>query len=200
MAGHFISNLGCCGVMFWHTLYVGPNPQAAVDLIKDFARSGMEIFENNEKEGLRNKGLRLIGRYSWDYYRQYGGGGYRIPQLTSTLFGGPHCFFLPAEEYRNKVYPDILTRVAEFDNGAPDARFQPFLNRINHNGAVGVFPNQEYMFAKVFLQPDSYTNRTRWVGVRAMLLYTYNVGETWADCRVENVPIDIQTPIMPSPS
>jgi hypothetical protein len=172
--------------MFWHTDLVGQDAQAAANLIRDFAQSGMEIIENNESEHLKNKGLRLIGRYSWDYYRQYSGGGYRIPQLASSLFGGPHCFFAPVDDYKNKIYPEILTRVTEFDNGI-DSRFRPFLSRINHTGVLSVFPNQEYMFAKVFLQPSPQGNG--WLGVRAMLLFTYNIGETWGECQIENVRI-----------
>jgi len=186
MSGHLISKLGCCGAMYWHTDLVGPDAFSAASLIREFAHSGMEIIEHNETEHLKNKGLRLIGRYSWDYYRQYGGGGYRIPQLASSLFAGPHCFFAPADEYKSRVYPEVLMRVTEFDNGQ-NVRFQPFLNRINHSGALAVFPGQEYMFAKVFLQRDAHN--TGWLGVRAMLVYTYNIGETWSDCQIEHVRI-----------
>jgi hypothetical protein len=191
-AAHLYSNHGCCGAMFWHTTFVGPDEQAAANLIRDFSQAGMQVIENVELEQTANMGLRLIGRYSWDYYREYkGNGSPAAPDRLYDLYGfGPHCYFIDAENYKNVVCPDIVSRAQQLEQGHQNVQFQPYVSKVNESGALAIFSGQEYMFAKIFLQPSLEPDTERkWLGVRAILVFTYNIPETWQECRIENAPI-----------
>lgn len=192
-AGHLYSNQGCCGAMFWHSTFVGPDDQSAANLIQDFARAGMQVIENVETPLTARMGLRLIGRYSWDYYRnnqEEEGPSTSVDRIYNVFGPGPHCYFVDAQQYKDLVYPDLLSRSEQLERGE-DTRLHPYVNRVSENGALAIFSSQEYMFAKIFLQASSASaGAHKWIGVRAILVYTYNIGETWQDCQIESTPIN----------
>ena len=184
---HLRSLEECCGAFFWHSEHVGPDIQSAVNLIKEFSELGMQVFENDERKEEADKGLRLIGRYSWDYYRKCKGVDKEVDDGAQELFMGPHCFFVPADHYRDSVFPEIMKRSLSESK----KEYKADLTQIDDNGALVIMEGQEYMFAKVFLQENNNKEEGKqkeWIGVRAMLVFTYEMSE-WEDASIEDIPI-----------
>lgn len=205
------------GCAVWHSNLVGNAARDMASLIAEMEDMGAGPIHNVASEEQRNYGLRLIGRYDWDYYS----GGAKNDALPATselkIDDDQHCVFLgdgfggsfqfvDAKNYWSTVHPSIRARLvasnffpsglstySSSDSNAPPSR------------AFGMHiasPGSEYTFGRVWLTKDDkqqndanvVSNVDGWLGAKAMIWFTYNIGEFFGE-----LSVGLNAPVSPTP-
>ena len=177
------SNKGYCGVAIWHTEHVGPNAESVLELIKHFMSMGMNYFEEEPNETCYENGLRSVGRYSWDYFREC----FEVHDQVNLedvqeLFTGPHCFFCPLDVYTEYIFPILVKQGKIFDDEESGISNAPIFNqrlyKLMEEGVLAVLCDKEAMFGKVFLHANK---QGEWIGARALIVFSLERGEHWSE-------------------
>lgn len=187
------------GLMLWHVDTVGERCADAAKLVEQLASVCGDVFGTPQDS--HELGILPIGRYDWTW--QYGGPDdaerawlpkqFKLLPEHEDVFGRNEQFhFLPPAFYLDRVWPWAKRAASAADGGdyADDsvdaaASVRPtFIRdgihtlRDDKNSNIGVLSAiaAEYAFARVWMHRDE---RGRTLGAKAILSYTYNVGEDW---------------------
>ena len=121
-----------------------------------------------------------------------------LQQLDEIYDDGKHVQ-IPSESPPSPTLPppDMLEALSQHFEEIADEPMQPFKHFLNAftvpsgtAGALAVLPSQEYLWVKLFFHQDPSSGEH--LGLRAILMATYDSPDSLLECFVEHTPVGLQ--------
>jgi hypothetical protein len=181
------------GLMLWHDSLVGSKCESAAQLVAQMEDAGAGVICNDATDALNALDIVLVGRYDWSA---------GDPAHPTHKFGETHSavlrrgfgedfHFLPPRVVLDRVWPWLDQAAAtcdpdDFDSDTVDA-FPAGLHLLSAPAPVGAMCSiaAEYGFARVWMHRAG----GQLAGAKAIMWYTYNMGDVFAGHKLGDVAI-----------
>lgn len=194
---------GLCAVLFCHNEFVA-SAESAASLLRGLEAVGGGIGANIPSEKARELNIRFIGRYDWDYYRQFPekaeeASALHIPwpeRDTYEPFLGPTAIMVTPTVALEQLLPwyavvlDDPEEKHKYDKHWKEENFEGAVKKGiamigNEQGAIAHFAHAEYMFGRVWFE-EAGGERVGGAGPRAqaLLVFTYDMPDFFAQTSV----------------